>query len=143
MFAGLDVRRLDGLTVGLAEHYRARARATAGAIARLRRSRAAYDAAIAGHDVVLSPVLAHTTPKLGHLSPRLPFDVLFPRLVDYVAFTPLNNATGTPAIAVPMGATAEGLPIGVHLMARHGHERTLLELAFELEVAAPFRRLGG
>jgi amidase len=72
----------------------------------------------------------------------VPFDVLFPRLVDYVAFTPLNNATGTPAIAVPMGATEAGLPIGVHLMACHGDERTLLEVAYELEEARPFRRLG-
>lgn len=41
-----------------------------------------------------------------------------------------------------MGESAEGLPIGVHLMGRHGGERTLLEVAFELEAAQPFRRLG-
>jgi amidase len=141
LFAGLDVRRLDALTVGLAGYYRRRARATLGAIARLRRSRRTYARALAGYDAVLSPVLAHTTPRLGHLSPRVPFDVLFPRLIDYVGFTPVNNATGSPAIAVPMGATAAGLPIGVHLMAPHGHERTLLELGYELEAAKPFRRL--
>jgi amidase len=59
-----------------------------------------------------------------------------------VAFTPLNNASGSPAMAVPMGSTPEGLPVGVQLMARHGDERTLLEVAYELEQAAPFRRLG-
>ncbi len=143
LFAGLDVRRLDALTTGLAAHYRARARETVGAVRRLRASKRSYGRALADHDVVLSPVLAHTTPTIGHLSPRLPFEVLFPRLVDYVGFTPLNNATGSPAVALPLGATADGLPIGVHLMGRHGDERTLLELGYELEAAAPFRRLGG
>ena len=142
LFAGLDLRRLDALTVGLAGHYRARARQTAGAVARLRRSRAVYARALTGYDAVLTPVLAHTTPRLGHLSPQQPFEELFPRLVDYVAFTPLNNATGSPAIALPTAQSAEGLPIGVHLMGRHGGERTLLEVAFELEAAQPFRRLG-
>lgn len=143
LFAGLDVRRLDALTVGLAEHYRARARQTAGAVARLRRSKATYARAMSALDVMLTPVLAHTTPRLGHLSPRQPFEELFPRLVDYVAFTPLSNASGSPAIALPLGVTGEGLPVGVHLMAGHGDERTLLELAYELEAARPFRRLGG
>ncbi len=142
LFAGLDVRRLDALTVGLADHYRTRARQTARALARLRRARRAYERALSDHDVVLSPVLSHATPMLGHLSPRLPFDVLFPRLVEYVAFTPLNNVTGSPAIALPLGDTSEGLPIGVQLMARCGDERTLLEVAYELEAARPFRRLG-
>lgn len=141
-FPGLDAARFDALTVGLAGHYRVHARDTVGALARLRHSRVTYARALAGYDAVLSPVLAHTTPRIGHLSPQQPFEELFPRLVEYVAFTPLNNASGSPAISLPLGATAEGLPIGVQLMAGHGDERTLLELAYELEAAAPFRRLG-
>ncbi len=90
---------------------------------------------------MLTPVLAHTVPQLGHLSPEVPFDTLFERLLRYVAFTPLNNAAGTPAISLPMGACANGLPIGVQLQAAHGAERTLLELAFALEAAQPFRRI--
>jgi amidase len=141
-FAGLDATRLDGLTVGLADYYRKRARRTAGALVRLRRSQADYARALTGYDAVLSPVLAHTTPRIGHLSPRQPFEQLFPRLVEYIGFTPLNNASGSPAISLPLGATAAGLPIGVQLMAPHGRERTLLELGYALEGAAPFRRLG-
>jgi len=128
--------------VGLADYYRAHARDTVGALTRLRRSRDAYARALVGYDAVLSPVLAHTTPRIGHLSPRQPFEQLFPRLLEYVAFTPLNNASGSPAISLPLGATVDGLPIGIQLMAGHGDERTLLELAYELEAAAPFRRLG-
>jgi amidase len=40
-----------------------------------------------------------------------------------------------------LGTTSEGLPIGVHLSALHGDERTLLELAYEIEEARPFTRI--
>lgn len=140
---GLEEARLDALTLGLADHYRAHAKASPAALRRLRRSHVQYAQAISGYDAVLTPVLAHTTPELGHLSPtESPFEELLQRLIEYVAFTPLNNASGSPAISLPLGATVTGLPIGVHLMGNHGGERTLLELAYELEAAAPFRRLG-
>ena len=32
-------------------------------------------------------------------------------------------------------------PVGVQLLASHGDERTLLEIAYELEQAAPWRRI--
>ncbi len=92
-------------------------------------------------DVVLTPVLAHTTPELGFLSPDQPFDELFAKLLSYVAFTPFNNASGGPAMSLPLGHSSEGLPIGVHFSAAHGDERTLLELAFEIEAAAPWLRI--
>jgi amidase len=139
---GLDVNQLDGLTRGLGGYFRARVRKVPGALARLRRSEQVYARRMAGYDALLCPVVARTTPEIGYLSPRLPFDELFRRLIEYVAFTPLNNASGSPAISLPMGATADGLPIGIQLMARHGDERTLLELGYELEAAKPFRRLG-
>jgi amidase len=78
---------------------------------------------------VLSPVLAHVTPELGYLSPEVPFPELFQRMTRYVSFTPINNANGSPAISLPMGAATNGLPIGVELSAAHGDERTLLEIA--------------
>jgi amidase len=137
----LDRSRFDALTLGLSEYYVKHRRETIGAIRRLRASRHDYARAIRGYDAVLTPVLAHTTPPLGHLSPTVPFEQLLQRLVAYAAFTPLNNATGSPAISLPMGATTTGLPIGIHLMGAHGAERTLLELAYELEAAKPFRRL--
>ena len=92
-------------------------------------------------DVVLTPVLTHTTPLIGHLGADLTFDVHFGRLVDYAGFTPLHNATGAPSMSLPLGETAEGMPLGVLFSARRGEERRLLELAFELEEARPFRRI--
>ena len=90
---------------------------------------------------MLSPVLSHVTPKLGYLSPELPFPELFRRMKHYVGFTPLSNAHGGPAISLPAGMSREGLPIGVQFSARYGDERTLLEIAYELEQARPWRRI--
>lgn len=136
-----DASKTDNLTQGLAARCRKELARTPGVLFRLRRSTKEYRKAFIGHDVVLSPVLAHTTPPLGHLSPTLDFDELFHRLQTYVGFTPLNNAAGGPAISLPLGVTGSGLPIGVHFSADLGDERTLLELAYELEQARPFRRI--
>jgi amidase len=136
-----DASRVDGLTRGLASFYKRRLLQTPGAMVRLARSARIYARTLTDYDAMLSPVVAHTTPKLGHLSPDVDFETLFARLRNFVAFTPLNNATGSPAMSLPLGATSDGLPIGVHFSGRHGDERVLLELAYELEQSRPFRRI--
>lgn len=57
----------------------------------------------------------------------------------YVAFTRAFNVTGQPAISLPAGRTAEGLPIGVQLAADHGREDLLLAVAAQLERARPWK----
>ncbi|MFC1231671.1 MULTISPECIES: amidase [Streptomyces] len=135
-----DRRRMDGLSRGLRETYVRDWQRTPGVVRRLRRTREPYAAAFRGLDLILSPVLAHTTPELGHLNPAVPYDTLIERILAYVAFTPVNNVVGTPSISVPAThTTPDGLPVGVMFSGRPGAERTLLELAFELEADAPFR----
>jgi amidase len=57
-------------------------------------------------------------------------------------FTQLANLTGVPAMSLPLHTTAEGLPLGVQCVGRMGDEATLLQLAAEVEQAAPwFERL--
>ena len=136
-----DATKTDNLTRGLAKMFRKELLRTPGMLYRLRRSTRRYRQAFVSHDVILSPVLGHTTPRIGHLSPTLDFEVLFQRLTEYVGFTPINNTAGGPAISLPLGRTSDGLPIGVHFSADLGDERTLLELAFALEEAQPFARI--
>ncbi|MEV8098722.1 amidase [Kitasatospora sp. NPDC085879] len=133
--------RLDGLTSGLRRSFHREFTRIPGALRRLRRAEHTYAGMFRHHDAVLSPVLAHTAPPIGHLSPNVPFEQLMDRLTRYVAFTPVNNVTGAPGIALPTGSTEDGLPIGVHLSAAHGQERVLLELAFALEADRPWRRI--
>lgn len=135
-------RRMDGLSRGLREEYVKSWRRTPGMLRRLKRTREAYAAAFRGFDLLLSPVLAHTTPPIGHLSPAVPYPALIERILAYVAFTPVNNVVGTPSISVPApGATEDGLPVGVMFSGRPGSERALLEVAFALEADRPFRRI--
>jgi amidase len=88
--------------------------------------------------VLLTPVLASTPPPIGELSPTLAFDVGFPRLQAYVGYTPLMNAAGAPAISLPLGWSADSMPIGAQFAAPAGGEQRLLELAYELEQAEPW-----
>ncbi|MGH3351830.1 MAG: amidase [Nocardioides sp.] len=142
MDQSLDTDRLDGLTDGLRRGFTSGGwRRTPAALLRLRRAAAAYATVFDHHDVVLCPVVAGVAPPLGHLSPNVPFDDLVDRLLRHVAFTPLQNVSGAPAISLPMALSDEGLPIGVQLSAAYGDERTLLELAYALEEQSPWPRI--
>lgn len=90
------------------------------------------------YDVVLSPVLSTPPPIIGDHSPTIPYEMLIERLTSYAAYTPLFNVTGMPAMSVPLHWTEQGLPIGSQFAAKVGDERTLLELAYELEEARPW-----
>ena len=138
---GFDRQQLDPLTLGLARYYQQRFLKTPGMLRQLRKSQAHYAEVFSQFDVMLTPVLAHTTPELGYLGAAVDFDTQLERLLRYTTFTPANNAAGSPAISLPLGQAENGLPIGVQLNGRHGDERTLLELAFELEAEQPFLRL--
>ena len=138
---GFDRRKLDPFTKGLSRRFRRNFYRMPASILGLKRATGKFRAAFADYDVILSPTLAHTTPKIGYLDPAGDFDEVFERLIRYVAFTPANNSSGTPAISLPLGQSESGLPVGVHFSADLGDERTLLELAFELEEAQPFARI--
>jgi amidase len=138
---GFDVERTENLTRGLAQTCRRQLPRVPAMLYRLRRTIREYRKVFEDCDALLSPVLCHTTPRLGELAPTLPFEELFPLLQAYVGFTPFNNASGGPAMSLPMGETSDGLPIGCQLSADVGDERTLLELAYEIEAARPWPRI--
>jgi amidase len=92
------------------------------------------------YDLWLTPTLASPPPLLGHLDADMAdVETFFRRLW---AFNPINvayNASGQPAITLPLFWTAEGLPVGTMLGARMGGEATLLRVAAQLEAAQPWR----
>jgi len=112
-----------------------------GTLRRLRALARDHETVYADCDVVLSPVLAHEPPRLGYLGPDIDPRTHLVRVLRYVSFTPLQNVSGSPAISLPLGMSSNGVPMGVQLGAPFGHERRLLELAYELEAVAPWPSL--
>ncbi|UXA19836.1 amidase [Mycobacterium sp. SMC-4] len=136
-----DRDQLDNLTRGLESHAARNLHRLPAAIARLARVRRVTSRLHADHDVVLTPTLADVTPPIGHLDPTAPFGQVMDRLTEWVAFTPLQNATGEPAISLPLAQSQSGLPVGMMFAARLGEDALLLELAYELEQARPWPRI--
>jgi amidase len=91
------------------------------------------------HDVWLTPTLGEPPVPLGTFdpAPENPLQGLI-RVSAFMPFTPICNATGQPAMSVPLFWSADGLPIGTHFVGRFGDEATLFRLAAQLEQARPW-----
>ncbi|BBX74331.1 amidase [Mycobacterium shinjukuense] len=135
-----DRTRLDNLTLGLARHAARNLHRLPLAITRLRRLRRRSAEFFGIYDALLTPTLAEVTPRVGYLAPT-DYQQVMDRLTNWVAFTPLQNVTGEPAISLPLAHSADGMPVGMMLSADIGREARLLELAYELEEAQPFARI--
>ena len=130
----------EPLTLGLAKLFKDKQATLEGALVRLQSLEALVQAqAFSKVDVVLSPVLATPPPRIGYLGGGVDYDTIIERLTAYVQFTALYNITGAPAISLPLSMSSSGLPIGSMFGAPTGNEKTLLELAYELEEADPWR----
>lgn len=91
-----------------------------------------------GWDLLLTPTLGELPPELGVLqTPEHPF-VGFGRGGTFTPFTPVTNQTGQPAISLPVGMSASGLPVGAHLIAASGREDLLLAVGALVEAALPW-----
>lgn len=88
---------------------------------------------LARADLLALPGRAQTAPKMDQ-SGRL-LEPLSPR--NYTA--PLNYP-GVPALTVPCGFDAEGLPIGIQLVGSHWAEGTLLNVAHAYQQATDWHR---
>jgi len=93
----------------------------------------------AGFDLLLTPTLGEPPVPLGTFAsrPGEPFAGLL-RAGPFTPFTPSFNLTGQPAISLPMHQSADGLPIGVHLVGAYGRDDLLLAVAAQLEAASPW-----
>jgi amidase len=91
-------------------------------------------------DVYMTPTIAIEPPKIGALYEDIadPTDPLT-RSADMAAFTPLFNATGQPAISLPLHWSEAGLPVGVQFIGKPWGEAELIRLSAQLEQAMPWR----
>jgi amidase len=92
-----------------------------------------------GYDLLMTPTMAEPPVPLGTFDQRTgdPLDA-FHRAVPSGAFTAIFNATGQPAISLPLHWTEDGLPVGVQLVAPFGREDLLIDVAAQLEGAQPW-----
>ncbi|HEV7923283.1 MAG TPA: Asp-tRNA(Asn)/Glu-tRNA(Gln) amidotransferase subunit GatA [Thermoanaerobaculia bacterium] len=98
------------------------------------RLREDFRRAFAGVDLLVTP----TVPEPAFLIGAKTDDPLAMYLSDI--FTAPANLVGIPAIAVPSGFSAEGLPLSLQLMAPHFAERSLFRAASAYEGATAYWR---
>jgi Asp-tRNA(Asn)/Glu-tRNA(Gln) amidotransferase A subunit family amidase len=90
-------------------------------------------------DVILSPTLLQPPVPLGYMNTNDPDGGTYANHFNsFWGFTSLYNATGQPAISLPLYWTPEGLPVGLQFAAPFGNEVRLLQLATQLEQAQPW-----
>lgn len=112
------------------------------------------------HDLLLTPTLAKPPLAIGALKPTAVeasilralnafkagnimktlglIEAIGAKTFDFLSYTPIFNVTGQPAMSVPLHWSDDGLPIGMHFVARYGDEATLFRLAGQLERARPW-----
>lgn len=98
----------------------------------------AIEAASADFDVLLTPTMAIVPPELGTLSGDRPLADVYPGWSAMSGFALPFDASGQPAISLPLWWTDGGLPVGVQVVAHYGREDLLFRLASQLEVARPW-----
>ena len=140
MFGELLAQHPDAFKVSLADNIRAGEHLTGADIARAYRQRTTMSERMreffTSYDVLALPVSQ---------VPPFPADQEFPTEIngrpmasylDWMRACYLITVTGCPAMSVPLGRTPEGLPVGLQLVAPHGADRFLLEVAAAVEAAS-------
>ncbi|MFN0146251.1 MAG: amidase [Dehalococcoidia bacterium] len=95
---------------------------------------------MAPYDILLTPTSGCPPMKTDDLWPEVETPWRIGRTYGRIGrFTLPFNATGQPAISLPLHWTPGGLPVGVHLVAQMGREDLLLRLSARLEEAMPWK----
>ena len=108
---------------------------------RLRKFASDYEKLLEGFDILLTPTLGTTPPKIGFFGPEVDGETHWHRINEYLTFTKYQNISGAPAITLPCSTDSEGLPIGIQFASRLGEDRLLLELSKQLEEASSWKSL--
>jgi len=137
--AKIDHSLLEPFTEGLQKRFRANALKFPATLAAMRKLKVVAAGLHKNYDVIMTPVLAHKTPKIGYFSPQLSYEEVCNRAIKYSIYCGLHNVTGVPAISLPLGTDSNGMPMGVQFSSTYGNDKLLLELAYELEEAKPWK----
>jgi amidase len=118
------------------KHYRGYYYAKAQNLSR--KLRAAYDAQLAGYDLLLMPTLPiKATPLPPADAPR---ELYIQRAFEMIANTAPFDATGHPAMTIPCGLV-DGLPVGLMLIGKHYDEVTIYRAAHAFEQRGDWRTM--
>jgi amidase len=90
-----------------------------------------------GHDLLVTPTLGAAPPELGWFTADGP-KAEGQRVASFIPYTAQFNMTGQPAVSLPLHWTPDGMPVGVQLVAAYGREDLLVQVASQLEQAAPW-----
>lgn len=93
--------------------------------------------AIADCDILMTPVLGIPPVRVGYFEGYGPARAMA-RMLKFIPFTFPQCYSGQPAISVPTGLAADGVPEAVHLVARANDEATLISLAAQIESVRPW-----
>ncbi len=141
-----DSTKLSTITTGLTTMYKKNMLKTPFFIYRLKKSYYDYQQILKDLDVdlLLTPTVSSSAPEIGKMGVNIPFDEMFENVMNWACYTPYANACGCPAISLPVGHDLEkDLPIGMMVWSNHGLEKDLLDIAFQLEAAKPFKKIYG
>ena len=108
---------------------------------RLRRFVSQYENFMQDFDILLTPTLGTTVPELGFFGPEVSGQDHWERINEFLPFTKYQNISGAPAITLPCGTDAKGLPIGIQLSSNLGEDRLLLKLSLQLEQNSNWKSL--
>ncbi|GAA6202417.1 amidase [Aquicoccus sp. SU-CL01552] len=134
---------VDGVTYAAVEHARGISGADyLGAVEEIHAFGRRMAQVFLDCDVLLTPTLATPPAPVGRYKPDFEDFVAYRNgpgsVFDYSPFTAIFNASGQPAVTLPLHWSADDLPVGVHLATAFGEDEQLMSLCGQIERAAPW-----
>jgi amidase len=99
--------------------------------------RARIEAIFDSHDVLVMPTMGGTALPVRRWEGRGAIRTVLGMSRFYPFCVPWNHL-GNPAMAVPFGFGADGMPLSIQVVGRRGDESTLLSLAAQIEAERPW-----
>ena len=102
--------------------------------------RSRFDQLFRQYDLLMTPTMAVPAFRIGEAPHTIAGREVRPAW-DYTPFTSPFNMTGLPAASIPCGFSAEGMPIGLHIIGAKGQENAVLRASAAFEEAHPWAHL--